>query len=256
MFKKIRKSIEEHRSSNEFKWKFLVFLKDFGWAFCAPIEVIYSFKRNLLLKKLIKDKRILIVGSGPSAEKLGEIPNDVRVFTCKSGLRLFVDKNFERQIDLYLAYKSAMERSYEFLREFLQKTKTKIFMIDDLGYIKEKKELEGFYLKLLWDTGRNNYYLERLIKPYKIRQIKGKSLPRTSSGIRLLQYALFFGAREIYLIGIDISEKGYFWGTKNAHFHLDIDRNFIKIVSKKYNNIYSLSKKSPITKYIKYKNLR
>jgi len=256
MFKKIRKSIEEHRSSNEFKWKFLVFLKDFGWAFCAPIEAVCCFKRNLLLKKLIKNQRVLIVGSGPSAKELKKVPEDVKIFTCNRGLKLLVDRKIKKRVDLYLCHKIAMVKHYKDIENWLPKIKIEVFIIDDLDYIKNKKELNESYLRLVKDYNRNNYYLKRLIKPYKVKQIKGESLAKTSSGIRLLQYALFFGAREIYLIGIDINEKGFFWDTKNIHKHIDIDRNFIKIVSKKYNNIYSLSKKSPITKYIKYKNLR
>jgi len=257
MFKRLRNKIEENRDSKEFFWRSLVFLKDFVWG-CYERFRDYNLylKNKSILKNLIKDKRILIVGSGSSVNELdlGKIPEDVRIFTCKTTPRLFIRKNCDRRIDLYFTYALKMKID-PLSKELVKKIKSEIFVIDDLNYLKKLKKLSGDYPKLIKDYNKNNYYLERLIKPYKIRQIKGKLNSVTSSGMRLLQYALYFKAKEVYLIGIDISEGGYFWGAKNIHEHMDIDRNFIKIVSKKYSNIYSLSKKSPITKYIKYKPL-
>jgi len=254
MLKRLREKIESKRNSKNLFWKVLVFLKDFLWKIKNSIwELSLYLKSRSALKKLIKGKRVLIVGSGTSAKELKEIPEDVLVFTCNAGLRLFYNKGYNK-INLYLCHKRAIIYDYKDIKSLLKKIKCRVFVIDEPGYI--KKELGDSYSILIKDYNDNNYYLKRLIKPYNINQIKGSSALKSSSGMRLLQYALFFKAKEIYLIGIDVNEKGYFWGERNEHKHLDIDRNLIKIVSKKYKNIYSVSKNSPITKFIPYKNLK
>ncbi len=214
----------------------------------------FILKNNKIFEELIRNKRVLLLASAPSANdiKLEDIPEDVKILTCKAAPRLFLDKKYHRDIDLYMVYGGKMKQDPSLI-ELLKKIKTKVFVIDDRRYMEKKKELKNFYSVMIWDRNDNNYYLKKLIQPYTFRSIIGTSLPRTSTGMRLLQYALYFGAKEIYLAGIDISEGGYFWGEKNVHHHLDIDNNFMKIVSKKYDNIYSLSKNSPITQYIPFK---
>lgn len=217
----------------------------------------HFFRHAPILKKLIKGQKILIVGSGPSAAELDDIPEDIKIFTCHAGLRLFTGDRFNRKIDLFLTYKHAMSKHYEDIEEILPTVKIDLFLVDSFNYVNKKKELKRCYSSLIADRQKDNRYLKKLIKPYRIEQIIGNSNARhTSAGIALLQYALYFGAKEIYLIGIDFGIGGYFWGEKREERkHRDIDENFIKIVSKKYNNIYSLSKTSPITKYIPYGKL-
>ena len=263
MLKNLRSKIESKRHSSEIRWLIFVVLKDFLWfvynipnlSFKIILRYFRSMRRNLIMKKLIRGKRVLIIGSGPSAKNLKKIPDDVLVFTCKLAVKLFAEKNLGK-IDLYFNYGSAIKRDYDHLIKYFPKTKVGFFLTDDIDYVKTKKEFFSKVPQLISDSGQNNYYLKRLIKPYNINQIMGRSLaPHASSGMRLLQYALFFKAKEIYLIGVDLGNSGHFYGGKFKWRHQDIDENFMKIVSKKYKNIYSASKNSPITKYIKYKKL-
>ena len=200
----------------------------------------------------------MIIGSGPSANELKYVPKDVKILTCNVGPRLILDKKIDRVIDLYYCVPSAIEGDHkkEDVIGILSRCRINLF-IYPAKWIKNISRLKKIYSKCVKDYAFNDYYLNKLIGPQKTEEIKRSFLSnnRTSSGIRLLQYALYAKAREIFLIGIDIDQRGYFWGRSNTHDHLDIDRNFIEIVSKKYNNIYSGSENSPVVRYVKYKPL-
>ena len=219
------------------------------------ISVYLHLRNRSTLRRLIKNRRVLIVGSGPSASELDGIPNDVLIFTCNRGLMLFPETSLKRRVDLYLCQTGGMTDTYADIEALVMRVKTNLFLINKPGFIKRKRSMEGAYSRIVEDKVQYNYYLRRLIKPYTLSQIKGQYAAFTSSGMRLLQYALFFQAKEIYLIGVDVDHSGYFWKKKNIHWHLDIDREFIRIVSQKYKNVYSASQSSPISTYLKYKRL-
>jgi len=234
--------------------KFLLERRFFG-PISFTLSVYLHLRNRSTLGRLIRNRRVLIVGSGPSASELDDIPKDVLIFTCNRGLKLFLGSTVNRKVDLYLCQTGGMTDTYKDIETLLMRVETNIFVINKPGFIRRKKNLEGSYSKIVEDKVQYNYYLRRLIRPYSLRQIKGQFAAFTSSGMRLLQYALFYGAGEMYLIGIDIDRAGYFWKKKNIHWHIDIDREFIRIVSGKHKNMYSASKRSPITTYLKYKRL-
>lgn len=226
-------------------------IKSGHYGYCA-------FKRNSELKRIIKNQRVLIIGSGSSVNELEYIPGDVKILTCNIGPRILFDKKISEVIDLYYCVPGAVERGHknENILGLLSNFKINLF-IYPTKWIKNSLLLKNVCAQFTKDYTFNGYYLNKLIGPQKTQDIKSNfsSNNRTSSGIRLLQYALYAQAKEIFLIGIDMDEKGYFWGRNNIHDHLSIDKNFIEIVSKKYSNIYSASKNSPIVRYIKYRSL-
>lgn len=217
-----------------------------------------ALRRNSELKKIIKNQRILIIGSGPSANELENIPGDFKILTCNIGPRILLDKKISKVIDIYYCVPGAIEggHSNENVINLLSKFKINLF-IYPTKWIKNNSSLKKVYSRCVKDYAFNDYYLNKLIGPRKTEEIKINLLSnnRTSSGLRLLQYALYSKAKEIFLIGIDINQEGYFWGKSNIHDHLCIDRNFMEIVSKKYNNVYSAAKNSPVVRYVKYKPL-
>jgi 2-polyprenyl-3-methyl-5-hydroxy-6-metoxy-1,4-benzoquinol methylase len=239
-----------------------LYRKFYGLIFVPLIQCCDHWEQQAAFRKLIEDQKILIIGSGPSAQELTGIPDDVKVLTCNAGLRLFVNKNFDRRVDLFLCRRKAMIEDYPDIEELLCQVKTNLFLMDDLNYTKGLKKLEGAYLQLIRDHQKDNHYLRRLLRPNTILDIKVDEVTWTSAGIRLLQYALYFKAKEIYLIGIDLNHNGYFWGEKRQYQHTGakirhkhpIDLNFLKFVSNKYKNVYSLSKTSPILKYLPFKD--
>ena len=218
-------------------------------------------KRNFELRKTINNQRVLIIGSGLSANELSHIPEDVKILTCNIGPRILLNKGINRKIDLYFCATLMGGHKNENVMELLSKCKINLFIIKrkDLrkNWVNVKKVYHECIRKCIKDSGNDNYYLNKLIGPDKLGQIQRDVMGNrwTSSGLRLLQYALYFQAKEIYIIGVDIDEEGYFWGRKNVNEHLFIDRDFIEIVSRRYKHIYSAAKNSPITHYLKYKPL-
>ncbi|OGX16055.1 MAG: hypothetical protein A2166_05440 [Omnitrophica WOR_2 bacterium RBG_13_41_10] len=217
-----------------------------------------ALRRNSALKKIIKNQRVLIIGSGTSANELKYIPSDVKILTCNVGPRILLYKGINKVIDLYYCVPGVIEGDHknENVIDLVLRFKINLF-IYPAKWIKSFIDIKKTCVKCIKDHGFNDYYLNKIMGPLKTEEIKRSFLSnnRTSSGVRLLQYALYSQAKEIFLLGIDINEEGYFWGRKNIHEHLSIDKDFIEFVSHKYNNIYSASRKSPIMRYVKYKPL-
>ncbi len=211
--------------------------------------------KNKKFVECIKNKKVLILGSGPSIKDLKKIPKDVVILTCNSGPKILTNKKIDREIDVYYlpreAYWDYIGRGMD-LKDLLKGHKIKHF-ISDFNID------EGHYI--LKDNTLNNYYLKKLISPMKLsNMLKRLNLPGGySSGIRLLQYALYFGAKEVYLIGMDGGFGHHFWAKDKGGYkfpHAKSDQEVIKILSKKYKNIFSASKNSPATNFVKYKKLR
>jgi hypothetical protein len=234
------------------KW----YLIHYGWDYLG---------RNKDLEKLIKGQRILLIGSGPSAKDLKKIPKDVKIFTCNASAKILSEKKINREIDLFVAFNWVLNNySNTSMNVFnsISKIKINYFISDKVAWTKQllnKNKIKTVIIKDFWE---NNYYFRNLIYHSKysisIKQILKNDFGElcNSTGIRLLQYSLYFDAKEIYLIGIDAVGANIWDEKKSIHKHQIIDNNFLKIVSKKYSNVYSASKNSPITKYLKYKKLK
>ena len=220
-----------------------------------PLTTALRAQNKSFLHEFIKGRKVLILGSGPSVSELRDIPNDVLVFTCNRGLKFFAEKPTSRPLDLYICTAGKIQRM-PIIKSLLKKMKTRFLVIDDIRYIRRNREFSDVYDRLVQDDGKHNHYLKRLIKPSGIKNIRGSSFhPWTSTGIRLLQYALHHEAAEIYLAGIDFGDNGYFWGrNEDKWLHDEIDENFLSLVSKKYKNVYSVSKDSRLSRYVPHKN--
>ncbi|MBI3252516.1 MAG: hypothetical protein HYZ52_04280 [Candidatus Omnitrophica bacterium] len=212
------------------------------------------FQTARVLKRLIRGERILIVGSGRSASELADIPPGIKLFTCNAGIRFFDGKAMDRPLDLFFCNKAKLQREKE-IELLLVKIRTRVFVSRNTDGIRENTALRGSYERLLYDDSTDPWYLTRLIRPQGVQDIQGRcEATWTSTGMRLLQYALYFGAREVYVVGMDFGENGYFWGPKpNPWGHPDIDENFIRIVSAKYRNVFSISSKSPLSHHLPVK---
>ena len=219
----------------------------------AAYRYYHRLHDRSLLTRMIAGQRVLIVGTGPSAAELESIPEDVKIFTCKDGLSLFAKRAERRRIDVYSCIRSRLQGELR-LPELLERTRPRILMSNDLQYVRCRRDLRGLYSSLAYDAGEDNDILRKLIEPLSIDDICGNALrPKISSGMRLLQYAIYFGAREVYLIGIDFGRNGYVWGQRRHDRpwnHADIDENFISTLSAKHHNVFSLSSTSPIAEYI------
>ena len=199
----------------------------------APL-VASSRRRNhrenaKFLDTLIRGKKVLIIGSGPSAREINNIPEEALVFTCNRGLKLFGEGRLNRPIDLYLCTRSKIERLRIDERSNTG-TRIRFFLTDDIAYAQQNKTLKNICERVLFDDGMDDHFLRQLLDPGSLASLRGRSThPWTSTGIRLLQYALYYGASEIYLAGIEFGQHGYFWGrSSDPWHHEDIDKNFIR----------------------------
>jgi hypothetical protein len=216
------------------------------------------------LFNLIKGKKVLILGSGTSLNDLKNIPKDVLVFTCNSSFIIPFKKGLLNRIDLYLVkdetinfYKNKRNTNIIFwLKRF---SNIKNIIINNDLQLKFAYDFELKNTKVMKDIIHNNFYAISFIYPQRIWKFFNNWLygaRESSSGIRLLQYALYFKAKEVYLIGVDCA-GGYAWDSKiDASPHKDFDNPFCELISKKYNNVFSVSKDSPIIKYFKFKGLK
>ena len=228
------------------------------YACLTPYWGYHRLRRNAVLKPLFAGRRVLIAGTGPTAAELGSIPDDVVICTCKDGLQLFAERTPRNRVDLYASIGSRL-RTEPRLAELFARTRPRVFMSNDMGFVRSRRELRGLYSTAVYDAGENNTIVDKLIAPLSIRDIRGTAYRlKLSTGMRLLHYAVHFGAREIYLIGIDLGQKGYVWGERKANRpwnHADIDENFIRILAAKYPRIFTLSSNSPIARYLPSRSL-
>jgi hypothetical protein len=219
----------------------------------AAYQCYQRARGRSVLKPMIAGQRVLIVGTGPSAAELGPIPDDVRVLTCKDGLSLFATRTQRSRVDVYSCIRSRLQTDAR-LAELLERTRPTVLMSNDLSYVRRRRNLQGLYSTLVYDSGDDSTVLRKLIAPLSIEDICGRARrAKISTGMRLLQHALYFGARRIYLIGLDFGRDGYVWGERTADRpwnHADIDENFIRRMATLHDNIFSLSSRSPVTEYV------
>jgi len=200
---------------------------------------------------------VLILGSGPSATELSEIPEDVLVFSCNTGPQLLIEKGFPPKIDVYLASKKGFINYGHGMVELVEKLDITIFLSRTFRYIKKHKLP---YKHLIHEQVTNDVrFLKELAGDSMVKEFTNKDV-RPSAGIGLLEYALYFKAKEIYIIGIDLStdtEGHIFDEPKERRYspHEYADETFVKWSSKHYSNIYCASKNSPLTKIFPHRKL-
>jgi hypothetical protein len=208
------------------------------------------------LRGLLRGRRVLVLGSGPSANDLEAVPDDVVLLTCKAGPKILVDKGLRCNIGLYY-YPSfrvdpvGRERR-RLLASVVGQSKIDCLVCEDLMTLIDVVPLKARYSRLLMDFTANQLLLRRLIAPATVGQIRGRAFcPWTSTGVRLVQYAVYFGASEIYLIGIDLGQRGYATGeAARPWHHEDIDDNFLRVISRRRPHVYSLSEHSPVSRHL------
>jgi hypothetical protein len=207
------------------------------------------------LDHLLRGKRVLVLGSGPSAADLDSIPDDVVVVTCKLAPAVLTDKNLRRRVDLYyypnLRVDAVGRERRAQLASLVRQVSIDLLVCEDWLTLLDVLPLRPAYSRLVMDFTANQRLLRQLIAPAKVKDIRGRSYcPWTSTGVRLIQYAVSFGAREIFVIGIDLGEKGYASGrAMRSWHHEDIDGNFLRILSERHDHLYSLSANSPVAEY-------
>lgn len=227
------------------------------WWFIKHLFVYHRISTHL--EDLIKGKKVLILGSGPSAQMIQNlhIPNNTVVMAANLAPKL-IPKN---HISVYITTNLAMSESLGEIANILKTHSFDTIIVNNRKVINvETTNAENI---ITFDPKDNNYLIKLLNHRLNLKKrISFKCAQKSqhlflSSGMQLLQYALFFGASEILLAGIDTKPlvtystettyKSISKHKKNNHFM--IDSLFIEFCSLEYNNISVLSKSSPLFEY-------
>jgi hypothetical protein len=216
IFYHFKQIVKQRRSSQKESWSLFFQVKDF--IIIMIKKKIQKIGTHFALKKLITNQKILVIGSGPSSLELKNVPEDIKIFTCKRGLGLFFkNKTLKKEIDLY-TWQESFFHKYD-IKKKISKFKIKLFLLNSLALThflrkqkKRKSEQSQKNFKIYYDSLLDN---NLLISPYTFEDIRGNCIAdATSLGMRLIKYALHYGPKEIYLIGIDFGKNGYFFGEK------------------------------------------
>ncbi len=216
-------------------------------------------REQRILRRLIQGKRVLVLGAGHSARDLLRIPSDVVVLSCNMGPLMLLEKKLKPRVDLYLVNRAAFRNYDNALITLLRRIEIGALVTRELEYIHSLGDVV-LYEHILHDRStRSTFYLEDLISPSPVSAIlEQDNTMFTSTGVTLLQYALFFNAREIYLAGIDldIDVRGHVLVPSKAlgyHYHRGPDRKFFAWMVDHYRNVFSLSADSPIASVIPHR---
>ena len=224
------------------------------------LRLLSQPRQDALLRTLLSGKRVLILGSGPSAAELSSLPSDVLILSCNTAPEMLLKKNLRTRVDLYIGNRTPLEEYGDRIDELFTKLAFNYFLTRSPGYIEKRGDVH--FQKLLLDRGseNSNYLLRRLIDHAtveKIIQSAARGVP--STGVNLLIHALVYGAKEIYLIGMDMDTKGHAIGDHKteeyAKTHQNLDHEIVRFATKKFDNIYSASATSPVTSLIPYRAL-
>lgn len=181
---------------------------------------------DIHLKKIFYGHNILILGKADPSRIIPETILDSKIITCDNGLIQACHTGLFNRIDLYLVPGMDNSRRIERILPFLSQIEISAMIVNNKFTVPYKSELFSTKALILNDQVQNNNYLKRLISPEKLSSIATKISWHTSSVIRLLQYALYFKSKNIYLTGFE-----------NDKSVSDIDRNFLNLMKKKFNCI-------------------
>jgi hypothetical protein len=226
----------------------------------ATMQPLHSY----LLRRLINDKRVLIIGSGPSARDLAHIPEDVLVFGCNmSPQALLYSPNPGRAVDLYIGNIEAFRCYGGSIEQLLRTIPIRYFLSRDPKWVRAHSDIvQPHYVLRDRSTTAESYYLKRL-GMHRASPLTGilrsSRTPWTSTGIALLQYALVYGAQEIYLIGIDLDCRGYAFtpGTpvRYQSHHMMIDHAVAALCAHRHQHIFCASPYSPLTRLFPHRSV-
>ena len=215
-----------------------------------------------MLRRLITDRRVLIIGSGPSARDLKRIPEDILVFGCNLSPRaLLHSPNRGRSVDVYIGNTTPFRSYGNAMLELLEAIQIRWFLSSDPRWARTLPRASLRHVLHDRATSSENYYLKRLEmdKDEGVSEALRSSRNRwTSTGVALLQYALCYGAREVNLIGIDLDSSTYAFQPgkpERYQWHAAIDHAVIALCARRYQHIFCASPQSPLTGLFPHRSL-
>jgi hypothetical protein len=232
-------------------------------AFLRFTELPARKRLSLHLSKKLAGKKVLLVGSGPSANILKNmtIPSEYSILSVNLAPNNLPS---DAPLSAYITQSFARAESNGGVDTIL-KTRSIETLLTNTNRIHSCTERQDA-VHIVFNP-RDTYYSRpmplTIAERYHLAQQGQHVFP--SSGIQLLQYALSFGASEIYLIGIDVQETVEYTEESsypdqdihapkiNKHYH--IDKRILQHNAKKYKTIYSATSSSAISTLFPVKSL-
>ncbi len=232
---------------------FLVYGLEASSSFVAPFLWHVSKKQEHQtvekLRQTVENKRVLVLGSGPSANNLKRIPKDMIVLGCNFSPALLPnDQEVHGLLTTSFAVKDSPEiQSVLETREFQWLASNKPRLIPSQHKACSRK---AKYIQIFGDLIDLKPLLNKRMGLFKNGQWYF-----FSSGVQLILLALAAGAREVYVSGIDTSrEVIYAQGRsykkdsaykKNQHLHADL--HALHEIAQNNYPVYSLHQESPLS---------
>lgn len=213
---------------------------------------------------ILNQQRVLIVGSGPSAAQLAEIPEDIVLLCSNASSLVLLNRELGKPIDLLSCDYQIYFRYRHHMKQIFPKQKVKVFATNYPHALMNLDEVRYNCLRVVRGLPYHWFYdgffapLKREDLVNEIPSVNTSLIP--SNGMRLLLYSLACSAKEIYLSGIDFWEGGWFKGHIHQHkkednFHYEIDHGIARHLSAKSKNIFSACEASAASYYFPYRSL-
>lgn len=216
--------------------------------------------RDHLLRGLIQGRRVLVLGSGPSARDLIPIPDDVLVFSCNLGPELLVAKTPRRRVDLYIGNRQPLEEYGSRIDAMFGDVRFGYFLSRTPRYIRKRRDIRCERVLADRGTEKSNYMLRRFLDAATVDRL-AESVKRgvPSTGVALLVHALVYAASDIFLIGMDLDTRGHALGNHDtglyAKTHMNLDHEVVRFAATSFRNVWSASEQSPVTALVPYRPL-
>ncbi len=243
--------------------KFYKYLKIQGYVFLALIVQIKSIRNDRkaikYLQNIVCGKKILVIGSGPSAATLKRVPSDFVIACCNLSPTLLSKKE---NISLYATTGYAIDGNSKIIG-ILNENDFKCVFLDEFPR-KEIVKKENIFIR-----NPHSIFLHRKIINISKLLLHIKRLKKNnqhyffSTGVQLILLSLLAGAKEVYVIGIeadDLVKYGnditYSYDPKvKLNAHLVADQHALSQMARHNLPVFAISKNSNLANIIKYKSI-
>jgi len=201
----------------------------------------------------LKNKNVIVIGSGPSAANLS-IPDNFIVICCNRSYTFLPNT---KRIDIFCTTQFAVKESPEIKKEInVYPVKNKLC---DSYQIFEK--IHFYSPKNIISFGKK-FDMHILIKKrFKLLSKLQRFYP--STGVNMICLALLLGAKNIYVAGIEAEDVVKYSGnsgykndpTKKINPHLSADKYILEYIKNNDLPVFVISEKSGLTMFLKQKAL-
>jgi hypothetical protein len=217
--------------------------------------------RDHRLGRLLRGRRALVLGSGPSAADLPPVPDDVVLLSCNTAPEILGPKGIRRPVDLYLLNATALENYPDRLERMFAEVRVRWLISRHPDRVRRLASLRWEHFA--WDraTGGRNYLARRLWDGPTVERLASLAEREgPSSGVALVIHALVYGASEIHMIGLDLDGRGHATAphdnTWYSRTHRPFDVECIRLAQARSGILSSVSADSPITSLLPHRPLR